>query len=109
MFAQFGTVVDIEQFDEDRHAYVRFEDVLQAFAAQSYLNGFYMTSHNVILTVRWLRKEDQEEGSYRPSNRYDAQFQSQNYTANSQMDYQMTSNNITSQFPNSSFDMHAIY
>ena len=51
-------MIDVEQFDEERNAYVRFANVLDAFAAQSYLNGFYMTSHNVMLTVRWMRKED---------------------------------------------------
>ena len=45
-----------------------------------------MTAHNVMLTVRWLKPEQQEEGIYRSSGQFDAS-QAQRYSGNPGVDY----------------------
>jgi len=45
-------------FDEERCAYVQFEDFFGAYAAQQYLSGFYIPQHNVMLTVKWLPNKE---------------------------------------------------
>ena len=60
VFGQFGTVVDVEMFDEERCAYVQFDDFFGAYAAQQYLSGFYIPQHNVMLTVKWLPNKEHD-------------------------------------------------
>ena len=44
-------------FDDEKSAYVYFEDFFGAFNAQSSLQGFYIPQFNVMLSIKWLPKQ----------------------------------------------------
>ena len=59
-------------FDEERCAYVQFEDYFGAYAAQQYLSGWYIPQHNVMLTVKWLPSKELDNSATQPAKQLDA-------------------------------------
>ena len=48
-------------FDDEKSAFVYFEDFFGAFNAQSSLQGFYIPQFNVMLSIKWLPKQIEHE------------------------------------------------
>ena len=61
VFSQFGAIKKIEMFDDEKSAYVYFEDFFGAFNAQSSLQGFYIPQFNVMLSIKWLPNKIEQD------------------------------------------------
>ena len=59
----FGELVSVQLFNEEEYALITYKDIISAFFAQQSLNNYYLNKHNVHLMVRWIPKENTQQGN----------------------------------------------